>query len=192
VTRVTPPSHLPAELARIGARDRRAELGRDLVNAAYLRGDFVLSSGGRSSFYFDKYLFESQPTILRRIAGMLAERVPDDVDRLAGPELGAVPLVTALALETGLPFIIVRKNAKGYGTSHAVEGEVHQGEHVLMVEDVISTAGEALRASANVLSTGARVGTVLAVVDREQGGAERIAAAGLRLDALFRLSELPV
>ncbi len=86
----------------------------------------------------------------------------------------------------------MRKNAKGYGTSHAVEGEVHQGEHVLMVEDVISTAGEALRASANVLSTGARVGTVLAVVDREQGGAERIAAAGLRLDALFRLSDLPV
>lgn len=174
------------------AQERRAELARDIVSAAYLRGEFVLSSGGRSSFYFDKYLFETRPTILRRLASMLAERVPPGVDQLAGPELGAVPLVTALSLETGIPFVIARKASKRYGTSRSVEGELHRGARLLVVEDVISTAAEARRACQDLIRAGAEVRGVLAVIDREQGGAEALAAAGFRLDALFRLSELPV
>lgn len=92
---------------------RREELARDIVSAGYLRGDFLLSSGARSSFYFDKYLFETKPTILRRTASLLAERVPAGADRLAGPELGAVPLAAAVSLATGLPFVIIRKASKG-------------------------------------------------------------------------------
>jgi orotate phosphoribosyltransferase len=172
--------------------DRRSELGRDIVSAAYIRGDFILSSGGRSNYYFDKYLFETKPTILRRLASFLAELVPKGVDRLAGPELGAVALVTALSLETGIPFVIVRKGAKGYGTSRLVEGELHQDERLLIVEDVISTGGESLQAAAKVRQAGAVVSGILAVIDREQGGAENITAAGYHMNALYRLSDLPV
>ncbi len=173
-------------------QERRTELAQDILNGAYLRGDFVLSSGARSTYYFDKYLFETRPTILRRLASLMAELVPAGVDRLAGPELGAVPLVTALSLETGLPFVIVRQAAKGYGTGRLVEGELHQGERLLIVEDVINSAAEALKAAATVVQAGAVPVGVLAVIDREQGGAENVAAAGYRLTALFRRGDLLV
>src|SRR5437763_2602587 len=98
-------------------------LGRDLVAAAVLRGDFLLRSGARSSYYIDKYLFTTRPDLLRRIAEALADRLPPDVQRLAGPVLGAVPLVTALSLHTGLPALIVRtERPKEYGTSRQIEG----------------------------------------------------------------------
>src|SRR5438067_9794042 len=83
-------------------------LGRDLVAAAVLRGDFRLRSGARSSYYIDKYLFTTRPDLLRRIAAELAQRLPEGVQRVAGPVLGAVPLVTALAMTCGLPMLIVR------------------------------------------------------------------------------------
>lgn len=173
------------------AAERRDELARDVVAAAYLRGTYVLSSGQSSTYYIDKYLFVTKPTVLRRLASLLAERVPE-VDRIAGPELGSVPITAALSLETGIPFVIVRKARKAYGTSAGIEGELHAGERVLLVEDVVSTAAQALTAAAAVQQAGATVAGVLAVVDREQGGAEAVAAAGLSFDALFRLSELPL
>lgn len=176
-----------------GDRERRlAALGRHLVSAAYLEGDFVLSSGARSRYYFDKYLFETKPDILHPLASFLAELVPPDVDRLAGTELGAVALATALSLETGLPFVIARKGVKGYSTSKSVEGELHPGERVLVVEDVISTGAQAIRAARQLTELGARVAGILAVVDREQGGAEAIAEAGFTLTALFTRSGLDV
>lgn len=185
-----PPSS-PSGAPPSGETDR-ADLARALVDTAYLEGDFVLSSGGRSRYYFDKYLFETQPAVLRRVAERLAERIPPGYERLAGPELGAVPLATAVSLASGLPFVIVRKAAKGYGTSRLIEGEFHSGERVLLVEDVISTAGEALRASAILREAGATVDRVLAVIDREQDGRDNLTAVDLELDALYLLSELPV
>ncbi len=172
--------------------ERHHQLGRDLVAAAYLRGDFVLSSGARSSFYFDKYLFETKPEILSRVAELLAELIPPEVDRLAGPELGAVALAAAVSLQTGLPFVIVRKASKDYGTSKAVEGEINAGERVVVVEDVITTAGEALKAASRLETIGVEVVGILAVLDRQQGGIDNITAAGYRAEALFRLSELDV
>src|SRR5262245_17082833 len=108
--------------------ERLAELGRDVASAALLRGDFVLSSGARSNYYFDKYLFETRPGILRRLAEFLAELIPPTVDRIAGPELGAVALAAAVSLHTGLPFVIVKRDPKGYGTDHLVEGELFPGD----------------------------------------------------------------
>ena len=176
-----------------GARDRderRQELGRDLVSAAYLRGDFVLSSGMRSSFYFDKYLFETKPGILRRVSNLLAEEIPPGIDRIAGTELGAVALAVALSLEMGLPFVIARKAPKGYSTSRAVEGELYPGERVVVVEDVISTGAQAILAANRLKEAGGEVVKVVAVIDREQGGLQAIAAAGYECTALFSLSEL--
>lgn len=169
---------------------RLAELAQDVVGAAYLRGDFVLSSGARSRYYFDKYLFETKPGILRRIASFLAEMVPPGADRIAGPELGAVALATALSLEIGLPFVIIKKGAKEYGTARLVEGELYPGERVVVVEDVISTAAQAIRAANQVTQAGAQVLTILGIIDREQGGAENITAAGYQFKALFRRTDL--
>jgi orotate phosphoribosyltransferase len=172
-------------------RERRlAELARDVVGAAYLRGDFVLSSGARSSYYFDKYLFETKPGILRRLASFMAEMVPPQTDRIAGTELGAVALATALSLETGLPFVIARKGIKGYSTERLVEGEVYPGDRVVVVEDVISTGAQGIRAADRLVEVGAHVLGILAVIDREQGGPEAISAAGYTLTTLFRRSQL--
>lgn len=105
--------------------ERLAELGRDLVSAAYLRADFVPSSVARSEYYFDKYLFETKPGILRQVARFAAEMIPPGTDRITGPELGGVALACALSLETGLPFVIIRKGIKEYGTSRWAEGEIY-------------------------------------------------------------------
>lgn len=172
--------------------ERRVELAHDMVGAGLLRGDFVLSSGERSNYYFDKYLFATKPTILRRLASLLADLVPADVDRLAGPELGAVAITAALALETGLPFVIVRRTPKGYGTDRGIEGELHPGERILLVEDVVSTGYQAVRAARHVEAAGASVVRILAVIDREQGAARAATAAGYPLDALYTRGELPL
>src|SRR3954452_24432928 len=96
--------------------ETHAALGRDLVEAAVLRGDFLMRSGVRSSYYIDKYLFTTRPDLLRRIADELAARIPAGVQRVAGPVLGAIPLVTALSLATGLSMLIVRVDKpKEYG-----------------------------------------------------------------------------
>lgn len=169
---------------------RKEELGRDLVKAAYLRGDFVLSSGLRSSYYFDKYLFETKPDILRRVAAMIATMVPAEADRLGGPELGAVALTTAVSLETGLPFVILKKEAKDYATTKAIEGELNERERVVVIEDILTTGGQAIRAATTVRQAGAEVLMIIAVIDREEGAYDNLAAAGFKCKALFTRSEL--
>jgi orotate phosphoribosyltransferase len=174
-------------------RERRLrELGHDIVQAAYLRGSFVLSSGRRSAYYFDKYLFETKPSILRRIASFLGELVPPTTDRIAGTELGAVALATAVALEIGLPFVIVKKEPKDYGTSRRVEGELYHGERVVLIEDILTTGSQAIRAAQQLSAAGANVLFILGVLDREEGAAENIAEAGLQMRALFRRSDLGI
>lgn len=168
------------------------ELGRDLANAAYLRGDFVLSSGQKSNYYFDKYLFETKPSILRRLATFLAEMIPPRVERVAGPELGGVALATAVSLETGLPFVIVKKEAKGYGTDHAVEGELYPGERVVVIEDILTTGAQAIGAARQLVRLGARVELIMGVVDRNEGARENIATAGFAMRALFSREDLGV
>jgi orotate phosphoribosyltransferase len=168
----------------------REELARAIVEAAYLEGDFVLSSGARSSYYLDKYLFETRPEILRPLATALAGLVSPGTDRIAGTELGAVALATALSLEMNLPFVIARKGAKEYSTAKQIEGVLQPGDRVVVVEDVITTGAQAIRAAQLVVEAGAVVDAIIAVVDREQGGAEKIAAAGFSLRALFGRADL--
>jgi orotate phosphoribosyltransferase len=156
-----------------------------------LRGDFLLRSGQRSSYYIDKYLFTTRPELLRRIASALALLVPAGVARLAGPVLGAVPLVTALSLETGLPMLIVRTDRpKDYGTAKQIEGALQAGERVLLVEDVVTTGGAALAAVDELRAAGAEVVGALAVVDREQGGPAAFEARGVAFRALFTRTSL--
>ncbi len=167
-------------------------LARDLVAVAYLKGDFVLRSGRRSNVYFDKYLFETRPSILRRLGRELARLVPDGVDRLAAPELGAVLLGGAVSMERDLPLVLVRKEAKEYGTSKAIEGRLEAGDRVCLIEDVLTTGGEAIKAAAKLRELGAEVVKLIAVLDHEEGAAEAIAEAGLAYEPLFRKSDLPL
>jgi orotate phosphoribosyltransferase len=171
----------------------RDELGAALRAHAYLEGDFVLRSGRRSRYYLDKYRFETRPDLLGPLGGLIAatarEHEPGAV-RLAGPELGAVALAAAASLESGLPFLIVRKEAKEYGTANRLEGVFETGERVCLVEDVVTSAGAALEAVEALREAGLEVETAICVLDREEGGAEALSKKGVRLQALFTASEL--
>jgi len=168
------------------------QLARDVVAAAWLEGDFVLSSGRRSNYYLDKYLFETQPGILRRIGRHLGELVPAETRRLAAPELGAVLLGAAVSLELDLPLVLVRKQAKEYGTQRSIEGVLEAGDRVAMIEDVLTTGGEAIRAIEKVRAAGAAVVGLVAVLDREEGAAEQLHRLGVPFTPLFRKSDLRV
>jgi orotate phosphoribosyltransferase len=108
---------------------------------ASLEGEFRLRSGQVSTTYFDKYRFESDPRLLKRVAAEMIPLLPQGTEVLAGLELGGVPIATAISLETGIPAAFVRKNAKGYGTCLAVEGGEVRGKRVALIEDVITTGG---------------------------------------------------
>lgn len=169
------------------------ELGQRLKDAAYLEGDFLLRSGKRSKYYLDKYRFETQPDLLRpigeRIAAIVREHAPD-ATRLAGPELGAVALAASASLASGLPFLLVRKAAKEYGTSKRIEGVFEEGECICLVEDVVTSGGALLESVAVLRDAGLVVHTAVCVVDREEGGADALARHAVRLRPLFRASDL--
>jgi orotate phosphoribosyltransferase len=167
------------------------ELVRALRERALLEGDFVLRSGRRSRYYLDKYRFSTQPDLLselgRRIAAAVAEHEHGAV-RLAAPELGAVPLAAAAALASGLPFVIVRGQAKEYGTANRIEGVFDAGECVCLVEDVVTSGGAAVEAVEALREAGLVCRTAVCVVDREEGGADALARRAVRLRPLFAAS----
>jgi orotate phosphoribosyltransferase len=169
------------------------ELRRALREHAYLEGDFVLRSGKRSRYYLDKYRFETRPELLEalgeRIAATVNEAEPE-ADRLAGPELGAVALAAAASLASRLPFLIVRKEAKGYGTGNRLEGVFEPGERVCLVEDVVTSGGAAVEAVSALREAGLECRIAVCVVDREEGGADALARVAVRLRPLFRTTDL--
>jgi orotate phosphoribosyltransferase len=163
-------------------------LATRVAERALLRGQFVLRSGKRSTVYLDKYRFETDPGLLREIGAALAALARQrggSFELLAGPELGAVPLVAALSLELDVPFVIVRKAAKGYGTEKRLEGVYEDGQSVLLVEDVVTSGGAAISAVEGLRESGLEVDTALCVLDRGEGGSEALAAAGVTLHPLF-------
>jgi orotate phosphoribosyltransferase len=169
------------------------ELAEAIRDAALLQGDFVLRSGRRSSYYLDKYRFGTRPDLLRPIGKAIADAVREhepEAVRLAAPELGAVTLATAAALELDLPFVIVRGKAKEYGTANRIEGSFDHGDCVCLVEDVITSGGAALEAVEALRDAGLRVSNAVCVVDREEGGVDALARAAVRLRSLFRGSDL--
>ena len=153
-----------------------------MVAASELHGDFVLSSGRRSSVYFDKFRFLTDPALLRDVAAATAALLPSDVDTLGAPEGAAMLLVAAVALETGLPIVVVRKEPKVYGTRQQVEGVVNPGARVALIEDV-STTGAQVRKAAEVLQdAGAKIAAIVLALDR--GGADTLREAGFRVETV--------
>jgi len=168
----------------------RAALAKRIKAVAYLTGRFTLRSGAISSFYWDKYRFESDPSILAQVAEGLATIVPASYDKLAGLELGGIPLATALSLQTGKPCLYVRKAAKPYGTSNLVEGGYDGGTRAVVIEDVITSGGQVCTSVQQMRELGFVVEDVVCVIDRQQGGREAIEAIGCTLRSLFTLAEL--
>ena len=151
-------------------------------------GEFELAHGGTSHYYIDKYRFETDPTCLELIAKAFAERVGDAT--MAGVALGAVPLVAATSVVAGKPYLIVRKQAKSYGTANRIEGELPEENEVVVVEDVATTGQSALDAVEALRAEGVAVSRVLLVIDREEGARDLLADAGVELDAILTASEL--
>ena len=177
----------------------KAALARAIAEVAVLRGTFTLRSGKVSDYYLDKYLFSTRPELLRGLAPMFAERVRSlearlgaRVDRLAGAELGGIPLVTVTSLETGLPCVFIRNKKKEYGTSKQLEGVIAKGDRMVLVEDVATTAGQALEAVGVLRDAGAQVLGVIATIDRLEGARENVEREGLAFEALFTRSDLGV
>ena len=171
----------------------RDELRASLRQHALLEGDFVLRSGKRSRYYLDKYRFETRPELLGPLGELIARQAKEadpEAELLAGPELGAVALAASASLAGRLPFLIVRGEAKAYGTGNRLEGAYEQGDCVCLVEDVVTSGGALLEAVEALRDAGLRVSTAICVVDREEGGADGLARAAVRLRPLFRASAL--
>ena len=151
-------------------------------------GEFELSHGGTSNYYVDKYVFETNPRCLELIAAAFAERLGEA--KLGGVALGGVPLVAVTSVETGLPYVIARKQQKEYGTGNLVEGDLADGEEVVIIEDIATTGQSAIDAAEAQREVGATVSRVLVVVDREEGASENLAAADLELESLVTASDL--
>ena len=156
-------------------------------------GDFTLASGAKSKYYIDIKRASTDPKVLKLIAEGMAAKLKElglKVDRIAGIVLGSVPLAAALSLETGIPYVMVRKEKKDHGTGKLIEGVLNSGEKVLVVEDVITSAGSSVKGIATLRAEGAVVEDVFSVIDREAGGSKALKEIGVRLSPLVKASDL--
>jgi orotate phosphoribosyltransferase len=171
----------------------RDQLVNRLKEVALLRGEFTLRSGRKSNYYLDKYRFETQPDVLAELGRLFAERaISAKVDRIAGPELGAVALAAAASLASGIPFVLVRNQKKGYGGDKLIEGILQPGESVLLVEDILTTGGQVLEAAKALQAVGAKVTAICGVIDRMEGARQNVESAGYKFEALFTSLDLGI
>lgn len=168
----------------------RDELIERIKSLAVLFGDFTLRSGRKSTYYIDKYRFTTDHEALEALGKLLAQHVTPDIDRIAGAELGGVPLAAACAMAAKKPFVIVRNAKKDYGTAKQVEGILNKGEKVLLVEDILTTGGQVLEAARALQALDVRVVKIVACIDRLEGARKNITDAGFDLAALFTTADL--
>ena len=170
----------------------KMQLAKRVKEASYLEGDFILRSGKRSTYYLDKYLFETQPDILRALGQEFVSHMTPDVTLIAGAELGGVALAAATAMEAGKPWIIVRNSKKDYGTSKMIEGTLKAGDVVLLVEDIATTGGQVLEAAKIIADAGATVKKIVCTIDRRQGARENIEGAGYVFESILTKEDLGI
>ena len=169
----------------------------DLVcQLAYKEGDFVLSSGQHSSYYINGKLVTLHPHGALAIARLMLSQLPPDTQAVAGLTLGADPIVSAVSVVSAIenrpiPALIIRKEAKGHGTKAYIEGlSLPDGAVVVVLEDVVTTGQSAMKAVERLRQANYKVDTVMALVDRIQGGAELYASAGLKFQSVFNITEI--
>lgn len=170
----------------------KEQLARRIAEVALLRGQFTLRSGRQSNYYLDKYRFETQPDVLQALGKLLAERVRASVDRIAGAELGAVPLAAVTSIASGKPCVFIRSQKKQYGTGRLVEGLLNPGETVMIVEDVLTTGGQVLESCKILTDLGVKIDRIVGVIDRLEGARENIEQAGYVFESLFTVADLGI
>lgn len=159
-------------------------------NEVFLEGDFTLSSGKKSNYYINMKKAITEPEILSTISKLITDKIRDaEIDKVAGPALGAVPIATAVSLESKLPLLMIRKEKKGYGTSKLIEGELNDGDSVIVVEDVSTTGGSLLKAIKAIQENGGNVKRAFVVVDRQEGAIEAFEKEGILLEPLITVDE---
>ncbi|MBJ7296052.1 MAG: orotate phosphoribosyltransferase [Dolichospermum sp.] len=163
---------------------------------AYQEGDFVLSSGQRSSYYINGKQVTLHPQGALAMARLLLPILPEDTQAVAGLTLGADPIVSAVSVVSvyenkPIPALIIRKEAKGHGTMAYIEGpSLPQGAKVVVLEDVVTTGQSALKAVERLQAAGYTVDRVISLIDRLQGGGALYESAGLQFEALFTIQDL--
>ncbi len=180
-------------LRRIDEKDLEEELIKAIKEGALSFGEFTLTSGKKSRYYLDIKRITTHPDQLGLISALIASRLTEDIDILAGPELGAVPIVTAVALRSGLPYAMIRKEARSHGTGRKIEGELEAGQKALLIDDVTTSGGSLIKSVEALRATGAEVVRVICVVDRMEGASEELeAATGLRLEPILTVEDLGI
>ncbi len=167
----------------------KAWLCKRIRELGFKKGDFVLTSGKRSNYYIDVKKAYARPEVLTEIAVEMSRFIERE-ERVAGMELGAVPIAVAVGLESQLPFTIIRKDARTHGTRDRIEGEIKPGEHVLLVEDVATTGGSILSARKAIVDAGGECNRAVVVVDRLEGAGEMLADHGIELISLLTVKDL--
>lgn len=160
---------------------------------ALVFGDFTLSSGKKSSYYVDIKKASSVPEVLSLICDeveTLIDREGIVFDRIAGVVLGSVPLAVALSLQIEVPYVMVRKSKKGYGTGNEIEGDLSEDDRVLVIEDVVTTASSAMEAIQSLREAGATVEDLIVIVDRQEGAEGRLNAIDVRLHSVLKAEDL--
>lgn len=165
-------------------------LAADIDACCRLSGEFTLRSGQVSHEYFDKYLFESRPELLDRVAAQMLAMLPEGTELLGGLELGGVPIATMVSAKTGLPALFVRKKAKEYGTCKLAEGPDVAGRRVTLIEDVITTGGAVRDATRELRAAGAIIDTVVCAIDRSPDGVNPLADVDLEVRAVLTKAQL--
>jgi orotate phosphoribosyltransferase len=168
----------------------KEQLGLEIFKASYLTGNFMLRSGVYSNEYFDKYRFEANPSILKATALEMQKMLPPDTEMLAGLALGGIPLATALSLETGLPALFVRKEAKNHGTQKWVEGLDFKNKKICVIEDVVTTGGQIISSINALRSEGGIVEHTLCVIARAANAYRNLEQHQIQLHGIFSMQEL--
>lgn len=165
----------------------KSEVAQKIYELSHITGEFLLRSGQISNEYFDKYLFEANPIVLKEIAKIMSDMIPEETEVLAGLEMGGIPVVTAISMNTGMPAAFVRKEAKKYGTCKLAEGADVEGKKVLIIEDVVTTGGAIIDGVRELRKKGAIIDTVLCVIQRSDKATEILAEENLKLVPAFTM-----
>jgi orotate phosphoribosyltransferase len=168
----------------------RDELAVELFQKCYLTGEYPVRTGGVVTEYFDKYQFESDPTLLSAVADHLSTLLPQQTEVLAAIELGGVPLGIAISAWTSLPLAIIRRKRKHYGTRRLIEGPSLAGRRVVIVDAIVATGSQTVQCAGLLTRSGASVIGAACVIDKEAGGPVFLAQHGLPLCSLFTKSHL--
>lgn len=159
-------------------------------NNVFQEGNFLLSSGKKSNYYIDMKKAITDPEILSTIAKLIYEKIiNENIDKIAGPALGAIPIATAVSLQANIPLLMIRKEKKNYGTSKLIEGELNKGDDVIVVEDVTTTGNSLLKAIEAIKKNGGNVKKTFVVVDREDGAVDLFKNKNISFEPLISVDE---